>query len=822
MLKNGWPETFWQDIRYAVRMLRRAPGFAVIAVAMLALGIGANSAIFSLVYGILLKPLPYPQPERIVTIEPSFPGGGKNQDTTAAAYLFCRAHQNAMQSIAADEGSAGVNLEGDRPERAESRRVTADYFRVLRLRPVIGRMFLPNEDQPGAPPVAVISYGLWQRRFAGQASVLGRQIVLGTRSYTIVGVAPREIDSTQAADAWTPLGVEQNPEAGGSNFLVLGRLKDGVSLAQANADLGVVAEQYRHDSPKSMGARETFGVYLYRREATGEVRPALLVLLFAVGLVLLIACANVANLLLARVAGRRREIGIRLAMGAKRARIARQLLTESVFVALLGGFLGLLIAKMGVWAVVKFRPVSLPRLDAVGVDWRILLFTFAVAVGTGILFGLAPAIQMLRTDAGSALQEGGQRTGEGVRGRRMRGTLVTLEFALSMILLIGAVLLTQTLVRLRNVDPGFNPRHLLTEQMALTGTRYATAAQVAEFSRETLSRVRSIPGVVNAAATNYLPLGGGANIPLQQIMGQSRPANGFMGNLEWFGISPQFFKTMGMRLISGRQFDERDTAAAPAVVIVNEAFARKFLPTENPIGRQILIAWNLIGEKAADQPRQIVGVVNDIHEGGLQSPASTDVFVPLTQVNDAVAAEVNSIMPTTLLVRTVGEPAAFSQQVTDAAHSTDALLPLFHIRPMAEVVGDSIQGQRFLMTLLSAFALLALLLAAIGVYGVMSYAVTRRTREIGIRAALGARPSDLLRMIVGQGMAMALTGLILGVAGALALTQLLRSFLYGVTPRDAPTFVIAALLLAGFALLANLIPALRAARLDPAAALRQE
>ncbi|MGH9612321.1 MAG: FtsX-like permease family protein, partial [Bryobacteraceae bacterium] len=479
-------------------------------------------------------------------------------------------------------------------------------------------------------------------------------------------------------------------------------------------------------------------------------------------------------------------------------------------------------AEAAVWAIVKFRPVDLPRLDAVGVDLRVLFFTLAVAVLTSILFGLAPAIQMLRADVGNALQQGSQRSGEGMHGNRMRGMLVALEFALSMILLIGAVLLTQTFVRLRNVDPGFNSRHLLTEQMALTGVRYETAAQVAEFARETLARVQAIPGVVNAAATNYLPLTRGFNIPLEAIEGRPRAADGFLGNLEWFGISPQFFDAMDMRLARGREFEERDTVSAPPVVIVNEAFARKYFPDRNALGQRILIAWNLIGEKAADQPRQIIGVVNDIHEGGLQSPGSPDVFVPLTQVNDAVSAEVNSMMPTTLLVRTAAEPMALSRKVADAVHSVDAMLPVFHIRSMTQVAGDSIRGQRFLMTLLGAFALLALVLAAIGVYGVMSYAVAQRTREIGIRAALGARPADLLRMIAAQGMTMALLGLAAGTAGALALTQLLRSFLYGVTPRDAPTFVVAALLLAGFALLATLIPALRAARLDPAAALRRE
>ena len=809
----------WQDIRYALRLIRKNPGFSALAMLTLALGVGANTAIFSLVYGILLRPLPYPQPDRMVWVKPAFPGG-RSDRTTEDKYLFWRDHQHAFSAVASFRDSSGVNLRtGDRPERILDRGVTADFFRVLGLHPVIGRDFIAGEDEPGSNGGAILGYGFWQRRFAGDAKALGQTIVLGTKSYSIVGVAPPGIGSDMVADVYVPLIVKGNPLGGGDNFAFIARLEDGVSLAQANADMRVVAEQYRSAHPKSMGPGETIGVFAYQQESVRDVRPSLLILMSAVALVLLIACVNVANLLLARVAGRRREIAVRLAIGAGRWRLTRQLLTESLCLALGGSAAGILLANFAVGAIRRFRPMDLPRLDEVTLDWRVLVFTLGIAVFVGLLFGLAPAVQSLRDGLQSI---GGTRT-IGIRGgNRLRAALVTAEFALSMVLLIGAALLIRSFANLQSVDPGFDPAHVLTLRMTLTGERYKTSAQVASFANQVAASMEHVPGVARAAVTNYLPLSSGMNIPLAAIIGQPNPEKRFLGNLEWFGITPRFFDVMRIRVRSGRGIEDRDTSASRPVVVVNEAFANRFFPHESAVGHQILIAWNLLGPAYADTPREIVGVVSNIHEGSLDALPSPAAFVPFTQVSDAVSAEANSIMPITVMARAQGDPLSISRAVLDRIHVADSMLPVFDIRPMQQVVGDSIQARRFMMMLLGSFAALALALATVGIYGVMSYVVAQRTREIGIRAALGATPESIMRGLLRQGLTLAAGGAAIGVAGALALTRLLNSFLFGVTSRDPLTFLGTPVLLALVALLACYIPARRALRVDPATALRYE
>ncbi len=811
-----------QDLRYAARLMRKNPGFTAIAMATLALGIGATTAIFSLVYGVLLRPLPYPRADRIVMVKPVFPGG-RNDATTGPKYLFWRERQHSFEAVASYGGAAGANLQtSDHPERILVRPVTADFFRVLRMRPTAGRDFAAGDDEPGRAGLAIISYGFWQRRYGGAADVLGRGLTLGSSAYTIIGIAPRGIGAELAADVYVPLVVRGNPLGSGLNFPVLARLKDGISMARADADMRVVAAEYRAERPAEMGPRETAGVFSYQDEAVREVRPSLLILLSAVALVLLIACANVANLLLARTAGRKREISVRLAIGAVRWRVARQLLTESVCLGLGGGALGLALAQAAVGAVVRFRPVDLPRLDDVAVDWRVLLFTAGVAFSIGVLFGLAPALEALRADLRTAIEEGGTRTSGARSGRRLRETLVAGEFALAIMLLIGAALLLQSFVKLRLVDPGFDPSRLLTMRMTLTGQRYQTSAQVAAFAAQVTGRVARAPGIVGAAMTNYLPLAQGMNIPLRAIAGRPNAEKGFLGNLEWFGVTPGFFDVMRIRIRGGRGIDERDTAGSPAVVVVNEAFARRYFAKESAVGQRIVIAWDLLGPKYGDAPREIVGVAGDIHEGSLKAAPQPAVFVPLTQVGEAISAIVNKLMPMTLLARTAGDPMAASREVATEVRTADATLPVYDIRPMEDVLGNSIQAQRFMTMLLGSFAALALALAGIGIYGVMSYAVAQRTREIGIRAALGAAPADVMRMVMRQGLALTAWGVIAGVAGAALLTRLLSSFLFGVTARDLQTFVGTPLLLAVVAVLACYVPARRALRVDPLAALRHE
>jgi predicted permease len=812
-----------QDLRYALRMMRKTPGVTIVALAALTLGIGATSAIFSLVYGVLLRPLPYQDPGRIVTEERVTPDGHQSY-VSAIRYTFWRDHQHSLESLAAVMGGSHLNLEGgDRPERVLVRNVTADFFRVLRAQPTIGRTFLPDEDRPAAAPVAMLGYGLWKRSFGGDAGAIGRSMILGGKAYTVVGVSPMGMDSTLAADVFTTVDPLTSPLANGSNFQAIGRLADGVTFAQANADMRVIADQYRAGHPNGMAPGETAGTFSYQAEIGSDIRPMLLILLAAVGLVLLIACANVANLLLARAAVRRREIAVRVALGASAGRVLRQLLTESLALSLISSALGFGLAKIAVWAVVMFKPVDLPRLEEVTVDWRVALFAAGLAILTGILFGIAPALQVLRTDPRDALAEGGARGGQGRGHRRLRDALVVVEYCVSVFLLVGALLLTQSFVRLLGVDPGFNPANALTAQVSLTGTRYQTPAQVAAFDQQLVEKVRRVSGVDAAATTNYLPLSGGFNIPLAAIEGRPNLKGDFLGNLQWFGITTDFFRAMGMPLKDGRQFDERDTAAAPAVVIVNQAFARKFFPKESPVGQRITIAWDLIGKNAADPPREIVGVVADIHERSLDQPASLQAYVPIAQVGPAVSSLVNSIMPTTLVVRSsAGAGNSLGRDLNEQVRAVDPLLPVFQVRTMEDVIGESVAQQKFMLRLIGGFAAAAVLLAAIGIYGVMAYLVTQRTRELGIRAALGARPAVLLRMVLGESALRATLGLVLGLIGAFALTKLLSAYLYGVKPRDPVAFIAAPVMLLVVALVATWLPARRAARVEPMSALRHE
>jgi len=674
--------SFLQDIRFALRMMRKSPGVTAIALLALTLGVGATSAMFSLVYGVMLRPLPYDDSSRIAALE--IVGlDGHEMIADANRYVFWRDHQSSFESLAAFMGGSHVNLEsGDQPERILVRSVTADFFRVLRVNPAIGRTFEPNEDHPAPALVAVLGYGIWRRAFGGDMNVLGRPLVLGSKVFTIIGVAPSGMDSTLAADAYIPVDPVTSPLGSGFNFSVFGRLREGVDLQQATNNMRLLAAQMRAGNSRSIGKQETAGAYSYVDAVSGDARPRLLILLAAASLVLLIACANIANLLLARVSGRQREIAVRVALGATAGRIVRQLLAESVTLALVGSAFGLLFAKIAVAAVISLKAIDLPRLEEVCEDWRIVMFSAALALLTGILFGLAPALRVLRTDPRDALAEGGTRAGESHRSRRFRDSLVVLEYALSVLLLVGALLLTESFVRLNGVDPGFNSSNALTAQMSLTGPRYATPAQVAAFAERVVERVRQIPGVVAAATTNYLPLKGGINIPLGAIEGQPNPKNKFLGNLEWFGITSDFFRAMGMRLDAGRPFDKRDTSAAPSVVIVNEAFVRKYLPKQNPLGHRITIAWDLAGKDAADQPRQIIGVVSDIHEGSLSLLPQPQTYVPVAQINPAVSTELNSIIPTTLVVRTAGGEASAARAIVDQVRAVDSLLPVFQVRSM--------------------------------------------------------------------------------------------------------------------------------------------
>jgi len=817
-------DAFFRDVRYALRRMRGNLLFTGSMMATLALGIGANSAIFSIVYGVLLRPLPYPEPDRIVTLQPSRLSTGLRTETAdGGRYTFWRDRQKSFENMAAVRGASPANMETEQgSERVLNRPVTAGFFRVLAVVPALGRFFDSAEDRPGSAGAMVLSYGFWQRRFGGDPRVVGRNVVLGARSYTVIGVAPLKMVSTLAADLWTPLIVEQDLLARGANYVILARLKTGVTVAQGQAEMAVIGSQYIAFASGGALAKETVGVFEYGSEAVRGDRPALLVLMVAVGLVLLIACANVANLLLARAAARRREMAVRLAIGAPRAQLFRQLLTESVLLALGGAVFGLVLAKAILWAVVERQLAALPRLDEVVLDWRVLLFTLALALATGVLFGIAPAVQSLQGDLQDRLREGAGRASESRGGRRLRGALVVLEFALSLILLVGTTLLVQTFVRLRMVDTGFDPSHVLTMATTLAGNRYQTSEQVARFAEQVVGRVKAIPGVRAAALTNYLPLAGGINIPLESITGVAKKEDEILGNLEWFAVTPGFFEAMKIQMRTGRAFDGHDTAAAPPVVVVNEAFVRAHLKNRNPLGNQAVIAWRLLSPSYADAPREIVGVARDIHEGSLKTATRPSVFIPLAQVGDRVSKFANQSKAMNLVIRTSGEPLALSREAMAEIRVVDPLIPIFNIRSMEDVLADSIKGQRFLMILIGSFGALAILLAAVGIYGVMSYSVTQRTREIGIRAALGARPAELLRLILGEGMGLAAFGMAIGFVGAWMLSRLLASFLFGVTPRDAASFGSTVIVLAAVALIACTVAARQIFRIDPIGALRNE
>jgi len=818
----GWLSDLYKDVGYSLRVLRKSPRFTIVALTTLALGMGGNSAIFSLVYGVLLRPLPYPGSDRIVAVKRATTAGSTDPNTTGGKYSFEREHQRTLQYIAADKGNRAVSFEAvGHPERIRQRAVTADFFRVLGIQPQAGRFFDPAEDRPGATPVAVLGYGFWVRHFGKEASAIGRSIPVGKGYYTVIGVAPANIDSSLASDVWTPLSISSDPMSTGENLMVLGRMKEGVSIAQAQADMAVVASGFRANHPKGMQPTETIAVSLYQDEVGTKARSSLLIMLGAVGLVLLIACANMANLLLARIAGRRREIALRLSIGASRSRVLRQLLTESVVLSLAGSVLAIGLAELAVSALAKFHPVDLPRLDEVAVNFKVLLFTAGLAVVTGIIFGIAPAIRALRTDLQEVLRDSGARTGEGRGAGVLRSILVVSELGLSIILLIGATLLIQSFARLNRVDPGFNPANVLTIQMSPPASRYKTASDISHFAQRAVELAEGEPSVAAAAMCTYLPLANSFKLPLEALPGRPKPADRYLDTVKWMAVTPRFFEVMKIPVRTGRAFGAEDSSTSPRVVIVNEAFAKKHFPRTNPIGQTLTIGWAILGAAYADAPRQIVGVAADFRDAKLESKPAPSLFVPMPQMNDA-SIGVLSALPATLVMRTRGNPANSSRQAAATLQTIDPLLPIYNIRTMEQVVSDSLQGQRFQTMLLAGFAFIALTLAVVGIYGVVSYSVTQRARELAIRAALGAEPFRIRRMVIRQVAVLTAFGLGIGVAGAFALTRLLASLLFEVGSRDLASFVAAPLFLSAVGLLAGYLPARHASGVDPMDVLRQQ
>ncbi len=819
-------ETLLKDLKHALRMFRQNRGFTMAAIAALALGIGANTAIFSVVNAVLLKPVPFPDPDRLVTFlntSPQGQGGG----ASPAKFQHWRGQTSVVQDVSAFRTGI-VNLTGSGfPEQLRSSQVSADYFRLFGAPFIQGRSFSAEEDLPNGPRVTVLSEGLWTRRFARDPAIMGQTISLSGDPHVVIGIVSNSFDTSEFGprpDVWTAFQLDPNTTDQGHYFQAAGRLKSGVDLAQAQARLKLSADEFRVRFPTALPPNAGFSVDRLREAFVSNVRPILLVMAVAVTFVLLIACANVANLLLVRATARKREIAIRSAIGAGRGRIVRQLLTESVVLSLAGGVLGLLLGVAGIRALLSVNTAGLPRVglngSLVGVDWRVLTFTVAVSLATGILFGLIPALHGSKTDLNVALKESGGRSGTGFKQNKMRSLLVITEVALALILLIGSALLIRTNVALAAVNAGFDAHNVLKMDMSLTGARFVTAAGVDQLIRDGAERVRALPGIEHASATCCVPLEGGYGLPFQ-IVGRPLQDGPFHGGGSWLTISPGYFEVFRIPVKRGRAFTDRDSAAGPPVVIINEAMARQFWKDGDPLSDRLVIGRGIMREFASEPERQVIGVVGDVRGGGLNNEPGPTMYIPQGQVPDAVNALNLRISTMKWVVRTRTEPYALSSAIQEQLRQATGL-PVSEIRTMEEVVSRSTSRQRFNMLLMTVFGAAALLLAAIGIYGLMAYAVEQRTQEIGIRLALGAEAEAVRRMIVLQGMRLSIVGVVVGLALALGLTRFMATLLFGVQARDLMVFSGIPVLLTVVALAAVWLPATRVTRVDPLVALRYE
>ncbi|HWC99253.1 MAG TPA: ABC transporter permease [Candidatus Sulfopaludibacter sp.] len=804
-----------QDLRYALRTLRKKPGLTAVIVLSLAIGIGANTAIFSVVDALLLKPLPYPNPDRLAVLWLRSPGIGIPQDwPSPGQYIDLQTQNHSFEEMSISQGRQWTLTGLERPERIEGITTSSSLFRLLGAKPLLGRLILPEDDVPGRPAIAVLSNALWHRLFNSDPHIIGRGITLNATPYTVVGVLPANfllnaevmptVSSIEKMEIFLPLplGADAVKRRGDENYNLMARLKPGVTVAQAQADVDVIASRIR-----TLDKRDrtfTISVVGLLDQVVGNVRRALLVLLGSVSLVLLIACANVANLLLLRASSRQKEVAIRTALGAGWRELVRQLLTESILLGILGGAAGLLIANWGLYVVRTVNPGNIPRLETIGIDGGVLAFTFGISVLSGIVFGVAPALRAAKVDLNTTLKSGGRNTqaegGLGSSRNRLRSLLVVSELALSLILLAGAGLLIRSFVSLQSVSPGFNPSHVISMQVSLNAPRPARM----QAYQQILQRIARLPGVQADGTITALPLTssvgwGGINIegftpqPGQEVQADFRVA------------SPDYFRAMQIPLLKGRYFDDHDAADSQQVVIVDQKFADRFWPNQNPIGKHV---WN-----DPKKPITVVGVVGIVKQYGLDTDGKIVSYYPPSQV---------SVGSNYLVARTSSAPEAMSTAIIREIHAVDASAPVYGVRTMEDRLHDSLARQRFSAIMLGAFALFALILASVGVYGVISYLVTQGTHDIGIRIALGAPRSGILRLIVRQGMELAGMGIAAGLIGALLLTRLMSSLLFGVSATDFLTFTAVALVLASVALLASFIPARRATRLDPLAALRDE
>jgi putative ABC transport system permease protein len=801
---------FLQDLRYAVRMMLKQPIFTVIAVVALALGIGANTAIFTVVNAVLLRPLPYDDPSHLVWIWDTQP-----QLATAPAslpdFLDWKDQNHSFEYMAAYQGGSMFVDNGNGVQDTNVGLVTPDIFSLFRVKPILGRTFTDEETQPGKFRVAVIGQKMWQSRFGSDPNIVGRTLQLNGAAYTIIGVLPAGFAFPNEAQLWRPLPIDMSKLDRGPHYLhVIARLKHDVTLPQAQAEMQTIAAQLSQQYFEK-NAGHNVKLQLLTDVVVGDIKPALFVLLGAVGFVLLIACANIANLLLARAASRQREMAIRTALGASRSRIIRQLLTESITLSVTGGVAGLLVAIWGVKSLISLSPDTLPRVTEIAIDTRVALFSILVSVLTGVVFGLAPALQVSKPDLNEALKESA-RTSAGAHKNRLRSLLVVSEIALSLVLLIGAGLMIRSFYRLSRIDPGFNPKNVATFGVTLLRGNYPDDAKVAAFYSELLQRTASIPGIKSAGAITELPMGGNNTSDYFAIEGRPVVPKEERPITECRTVTPHYFESMEIPLLRGRDFSETDTKQTPNVTIINEAFVRRHFGDEDPLGHRITLQGQF------RDPITIVGIVGNVHDFGLDAPPTPEAYFPYLQ-NPLFESLDRSL---TIVARTKTDPATMGASLRDEMLSLDKSLPVYAIKPMTEYLSDSLSRRRFNMILLSVFASVALLLAAVGIYGVISYIVSQRVREIGIRVAIGAQASDILGLVIRQAMTLTVIGIAVGLGSAVALTRLMESLLFDVSVTDPLTFALISIVLALVALSACMVPARRATKVDPIIALRYE
>jgi predicted permease len=817
-------QNFRDDLTFALRMLRKHPGFTLVAVLSLALGIGANSAIFSVTNALLWRPLPYPEAERLVILWSRSPGLNVAQDWFSPGQYWDVKTQNRVFETTAIAIGASFNLTGQSgPEHVDGARVSSSFFTLFGPQAQLGRVLLPEEDEPGKPATVILSHGFWQRRFGGDPHVIGRTLTLSGNNFTIVGVMPPSfslnkevlpaVNGIEQADLLLPFPMSESTRTnrGNEDFNIFAKLKPGLSFAEAQAEMDLIARRMKQQFPENYPPNGglTISVVSLLEQVVGDIGQALPVLLGAVAFVLLIACANVANLLLARAAVRQKEIAIRAAVGANRSRIVRQLLTESVLLALLGGFLGLSLALLAIKSLALFGPENIPRLTEVGIDGRVLLFTGFISLFTGVLFGLAPAWRAAQVDLHETLKDGGRSTGAGAghSQQRLRKLLVVAEVALALVLLSGAGLLVRSYQRILTAHPGYDPHNVLALRLSLPAAKYNTPESIVTFFQRTLDRLRAVPGVEAAGTTYSLPMSTVAlawePITIEGYVPKSAQ-DLIISNVRI--VSPDYFRTLGIPLVQGRLFDARDRKGEPETAIVDEALAERYWPGESPLGKRLQ-------RGKSGTWRTVIGVIRDAKQFSMEKEPPISVYYPAEQV---IARNMY------LVLRTTPDPQQLASTLVKEIQTVDPEMPVFDVSSMEERLSAALARRRFSMFLLGVFALVAMLLATIGIYGVMAYAVNQRTHEIGIRVALGARPRDVLGLVLRQGLGLSLTGTTLGLLAALGLTRLLAKLLFGVSATDPLTFVGVAALLMAVSLLACWIPARRAARVDPLIALRCE